>query len=355
MLALAFAAVLPCGSAAAREIVIGVAAPLSGPTAILGKQVLDGAQAAALALTRNTIRLESVDDACTADGGRAAADRFVSAKADAVIGFLCTEALEAAMPILARANIPAITGGVRLNSLTDNRAKTGWPVFRLAPRADAERAAAAEIIPRLWRTEPFAIVDDGTIYGRELAESVRAEAERRALKPVFVDTFRPQLENQIGLVGRLARAGATHVFVGGDREDVAIMTRDASVLGVDLVFAGGESLRAARGEASLAAGTIMIGLPEWAEQAAPEIVEAIAAGGTAPEGYVLPAYAAVEIVEAAIRDHAEATAFDASWLSSRSFPTVLGTVGFDEKGDLVASPYGAFRFDGRRFVPLESQ
>ena len=75
--------------------------------------------------------------------------------------------------------------------------------------------------------ELFAIIDDGTIYGRELAESFALAAEQAGLKPVFVDTFRPQLDNQIGLVGRLSKAGATHVFAGGDRDDIAIMGRDA--------------------------------------------------------------------------------------------------------------------------------
>ena len=97
----------------------------------------------------------------------------------------------------------------------------------------------------------FAIVDDGTIYGRELAETFRAAAEQAALKPVFVDTFRPQLDNQIGLVGRLQKAGATHVFVGGDRDDIAIMGRDAAQLDAGIVFAGGETLRAPPGDVPL--------------------------------------------------------------------------------------------------------
>ena len=79
-----------------------------------------------------------------------------------------------------------------------------------------------DILVREWRNDLFAIIDDGTIYGRELAETLRAAAELAALKPVFVDTFRPQLENQIALAGRLNRAGATHVFAGGDAEDVAM-------------------------------------------------------------------------------------------------------------------------------------
>jgi branched-chain amino acid transport system substrate-binding protein len=61
------------------------------------------------------------------------------------------------------------------------------------------------------------------------------------LKPVFLDVFRPQLDNQIGLIGRLQKAGATNVFVGGDRDDVAIMAATTPKLGAGIGFAGGEA------------------------------------------------------------------------------------------------------------------
>ncbi len=175
------------------------------------------------------------------------------------------------MPALKQAGIPVITIGVRTNSLTDNREKTGWPLYRLAPRADGEAVAVSRVIPALWREKPFAIIDDGTIYGRELAESLRSAVEQVQLKPVFLDVFRPQLDNQIGLIGRLRKAGATAAFVGGDRDDVAIMGRDSAELSAGIIFAGGEALRAASSGVPLAKGTIMIGLPEWSEIADPGV------------------------------------------------------------------------------------
>ena len=41
-------------------------------------------------------------------------------------------------------------------------------------------------------------------------------------------------------------------------------------------------------------------------------------------------------------------------LSGHDFTTAIGPVRFDAKGDLSQSPYRVFRFDGTRFVPLES-
>lgn len=346
----AVAGLLWAGQARA-EALIGLAVPLSGPSAILGEQMRAGAVTAVEMGKDAGVSLDLADDRCTAEGGAKAAQEFVAAGVKIVVGFVCTESIEAALPILSAENIPVITVGVRTDSLTDRRVKTGWKVVRLGPRADAEREAAASILTRLWEAELFAIIDDGTIYGRELSESFRLSAEQAGLKPVFVDTFRPQLDNQIGLIGRLRKAGATHVFAGGDREDIAIIARDAAALNTGIVVAGGETLRAAPGNVPLPAGTLMIALPEWSELADPAITKAFVDRGIHPEGYVLPAFAAIEIASAVLAD-TEAKPL-ADHLYGQEFSTVLGQVSFDDKGDLSENPYRAFRFDGSKFVPIE--
>lgn len=338
-------------SAGAQTLLVGVAAPLSGPSAILGKQIEAGA---GLAAEANGTEINTVDDACTADGGAAAAREFAAAKVNIVVGFLCTEAIQAALPILKDADIPVITVGVRTESLTDRRAKTGWPVYRLGPRGDDERNAVATILTRLWQGELFAIVDDGTIYGREIAETLRAAAEQAALKPVFTDTFRPQLDNQIGLIGRLKKAGATHVFAGGDGDDIAIMGRDAGQLEAGMTFAGGENLRTPPGDVAYAVGTLMIAPPEWANVADPKVLAAFAAKNIAPDGYALPAYAAVEIAKAASAASGSSGKGLADALTGHDFTTAIGPLRFDGKGDLSQNLYRAFRFDGTRFVPAET-
>lgn len=332
---------------------IGLVAPLSGPSAILGGQMLSGVETAFAVLPQDGTTLEVADDGCTSEGGRRAAEEFVSAGVSIVVGFLCTEAIEAALPVLAQAGIPAIAVGVRVDSLTDRRLRTGWPVYRLGPRADSEREAAARLLPELWQGKLFAVVDDGTIYGRELAESVRTAAEQAGLKPAFVDTFRPQLDNQAALVGRLKRAGATEVLVGGDRDDIAVVGRDSARLEAGLTLAGGETLRSEPGEIALTPGTLMVALPEWNEVADPAVAEAFAEREIQAEGYVLPAFAAVQIARAVLADGAAAAKPAGQRLTGIAFETVLGPVTFTERGDLSSNPYRLFRFDGERFAIVD--
>lgn len=347
--ALALAGLAQAGSALADEPRIGFAAPLSGPTALLGEQMRAGAMFAA---EKAGTELVMADDECSPEGGRKAATELVQKGVVIVTGFLCSEAIEAALPILKDANIPVITPGVRINGLTDQRNRTLWPVWRMAPRADAEAGAITRILPNRWRNVHFAIIDDGTLHGRELAEQLRLAAEIAGLRPVFVDTFRPQSQNQIGLVGRLARTGASHVFVGGERDDIAIMARDAASLDHDLVFAGGEALHSA-GDIDLAQGTLMIGLPEWGNDLDEATREKFNRAGIMPEGYVLPSYAGIQIAQQALeRAKSEGTSL-ADSLGNGVFDTITGAIAFDDKGDLAQNPFILQRYDGERFVPVK--
>lgn len=321
---------------------LGFAAPLSGFAERLGRQMEAGVRAAAAGHT-----VVAADTACTADGGAEAARAMIGGGVSIAVGFLCTEALEAALPLLKEANIPVITPGVRTDALTDDRERTGWLVWRTAPRADAERMAAGGIIPRRWREDFFAIVDDGTIAARELAETVRLQAELAGLEPVFTDTFRPQMPNQIGLAGRLKRTGATHVFIGGDRQDAAILSRDLAGLGAPVTMAGGEALVTDLSDIPLPPGTLAIALPD-ANDALPKDVRAkIAQAGIVAEGYVAPGFIAASIALQAIGDAPPQTA--AEWhdrLDGQTFDTPAGALTFDGKGDRAENPYRLLRFNG---------
>src|SRR5690606_13601679 len=216
--ALAFLSLILIPSAFAQEMRIGFAAPLSGTFAPLGQQLRDGAQVAANTMS---VQLAISDDQCSAEGGKTAADNFVRENVQIATGFLCSEALEAALPILNEKNIPVLTSGISDLTLSERRASTHLPVFRLSAGIEKEMRATSSFLASLWRSQPFAIIDDGTIEGRQRASLLLASLREQQLQPVFTDTYRPGLENQNALVARLRRAGATHVYVGGERDDIA--------------------------------------------------------------------------------------------------------------------------------------
>lgn len=335
---------------AASAATIGVVAPTSGPYALLGAQVTAGARAAADA-TGDT--LVEIGEDCEADAPAAGvAQRLVEADADAAIGFLCGETLTGALPQLATAGIPVITLSVRSNILMEDALREDWPLFRLSPADGDEAERISEIILERWSAEPIALIDDGTIYGRELTSSIRRQIESSGLTPVFVDTYRPGQEQQLALVRRLAQAGARRIIVGGDRNDAAVIARDAAQENVPLQILGGDTMRAADRPVPLPDGAMAVALPDYsALPSAADAATTLRGRGVVPEGYALPAYAAVQIVGQAVS--AAGSQPLTQVLLATQFQSAIGPVDFDERHELTRNPLRLQEWRGDRFVAVD--
>ncbi|NGO63016.1 ABC transporter substrate-binding protein [Rhizobium daejeonense] len=317
---------------AAAPLRIAVVAPQSGNFVTLGDEVRLGAKISA---DRLGIELALIDESCEVGSGPQVAARIREAGATAAIGFLCSESLDGALAPLKEAAIPAITLSVRWKGVMEDAIKNGWPLFRLAPTTEDEAQKLTEIILRDWTSDAIALIEDGTIHGRELADAIRNGLETHGLKPVFTDTFRPGQEQQISLVRRLRKAGVTKVFVGGDRTDISIITRDAAVEKIELGFLGGEALNAADQPVPLAEGVRAVLLPY--------VVGGPPQNGTSAElpreGYVQPAEAAVSILaDAAALSSAMGSPL-ADTLVDTAFDTPIGPITFSTGHELADNPY----------------
>lgn len=337
--------VLQASAAGAADI--GFSGPLSGPFAIIGQQMNAGVAAAA------GPGVIAFDDACTAEGGKAAAEAMIAAQVRFVVGFACTEAIDAALPLLAPAGIPVITPAVRATHLADLRHKTGHLFYRLAPRADAEAVASARLLKARWGDAPWAVIDDGAPINRSLAEAFRYAMEDKGLKAAFADAFRPAQENQVGLVKRIVASGARHVFIAGERSDIAVIARSAAQGAANanpqlLEFAGGESLRAAPDDVALPDGVLMVAPPDWSGVAAPAELNAIRATGVEPDGYAAASFAATEIARSVL----SGSDYPATALASTVFSTAIGPVSFDAKGDWTEDRWMLFSSFGQTFAPV---
>jgi branched-chain amino acid transport system substrate-binding protein len=87
-----------CGGAAAAEILIGVAGPMTGKNAWFGEQLQRGAQLAVADLNAGggvlgqQVRLISADDFCDPEQAVAAAQKLVSEGVIFVVGHFCSHA-----------------------------------------------------------------------------------------------------------------------------------------------------------------------------------------------------------------------------------------------------------------------
>lgn len=320
--------------ARAESLHVGLVIPQSGQFKPLGDHVREAFEVWEAANPGVFEDIVEGDDSCSEQAGTDAAAAMIEAGVNVVVGFMCTESLAAALPLLSDENIPVITLTVRADIISEEAARLGWNFFRLAPRAGSEADIAADAILRLWAGKSFALIEDGAISGRELVEAIRVDLENRGLKPNFVDNFRPGQATQPSLVRRLKSAGVSRVFVGGERSDMAVIAMEAERQGVALKFMGGDSLHAPQGEIPLPDGTIAVlaagATPGPEAEAARTAFESL---GLIAEGLRIPAYAAAEILGTIANrmDYSEAGLDDA--LRTTTFSTALGPVTFDENGE----------------------
>ncbi len=339
---LAVVGLLLVSAGATMAATIGVVSPQSGPYAGLGAQVLEGARAAA----KSGDRLVEINESCEQGAGKAIAERLRAEQAVGAIGFLCVETLSEALPDLKDARIPAITLSVRSKILMEDAQRYEWPFFRMAPAEGDEAGKLAEVMLTQWQNRPIALVEDGTIYGRDLASVIRQKLEAGGIKPVFTDTYRPGQEQQLALVRRLAKAGATHVFVGGDRNDTATIARDAAAEKINLTVIGGDALKSANRPIPLEDGVLAVTLPDYTTlPEAQTVVREFRERGAQPDGYALPAYAAVEIVR-----QAAANGSVVDHLADQSFSTVIGAIGFGTDHELQANPLKLLEWRDNNFL-----
>ena len=335
----------------ASAATIGVVAPQSGAYELLGQQVRQGVKIAA---AKAGLDVMEIHESCEEGSGGAIADGLVAAKVSIVVGFLCTETLADALPTLKDAAIPAITLSSRASGLMEDALKRGWPLFRLAPSDAAESDAATETMLRDWKGHSVGLIDDGTIYSRELVDRIRAKLEESGLKPTLSDTLRPSQEQQVALVRRLTRTGITHVFIGAERNDVAIIARDAAAEKAPLTILSGDTMRTANSPLALQPGVLAIAIPDYASlSSAAEAVKELRATKVEPEGYALPAYAVTEVA-AKLVELAEAQSKPApAVLVGTTFETVIGQITFNDRHELQNNPYRLQQWNGTAFVPVE--
>ncbi|MEL7430354.1 MAG: ABC transporter substrate-binding protein [Pseudomonadota bacterium] len=331
-------------SLAAHAATIAVSLPLSGDFAELGAEFRRGAELA-LAVSNTDHTLRFFDDGCDPDFGRMAADDLKNSQPGFVTGYLCSDPAIAAADALSGSGVPIVVANARSVRLVKDRERGSWNLWRLAPGDNFPVVTAATAIADNWRSTPFAIVDDGTIYGRTFTDQLRLELEERGLKAQFSDNFRAAQSTQAGLLRRLQRAGVTAAFIAAASiEDLFTIAKDAKALDIEISLMTTEALASlpfleSRGDATN--DLAVIAAPKPFDNTFETLLRENQIAST---GLVYEGYAAIEIALQALAGSAkEAT----NNLRMKTFETVLGPVEFKEDGTSNYNPYRLLLWDGK--------
>lgn len=174
----AFSLALAASTAAAQDIKIGVAGPITGPLAFLGQHIkwagelaTDEINQKGGLLGRKLVFLMQ-DSACRPGDGVTAAERLLNQdRVDVMLGDVCSGSTMAVMPIMEKAQRPFI---VTISTHPDITAKSGaggnpW-VFRTVPH---DGMIADVVADKIKGFKSIAIVGEDTDYGRGAARLLK--------------------------------------------------------------------------------------------------------------------------------------------------------------------------------------
>ena len=184
------AALLSGCDTAPSTIKIGVAQPLSGNLAALGQDLLNGVKLAVDEMNKEglkikgkpvTIEIVAMDDRSDPAAGVDVAKQMVAAGVVAVIGNLNPGVSIPAAPVYAEKNIAQLAISTNPKFTQLGLATT----FRLVANDNLQARAIGSFAANQLNATKFAIIDDGTTYGKGLAAGAAVEL-KKAKKEVVV-------------------------------------------------------------------------------------------------------------------------------------------------------------------------
>jgi branched-chain amino acid transport system substrate-binding protein len=226
-------------------------------------------------------------------------------------------------------------------------------------RDDQQGTYAANYVVDNNVASTIAIVHDKTAYGKGLADEFKKQLNARGVEEAMYEAITAGDKDFTALITKMKQAGVDLIYLGGYHTEAGLIARQAKEQGINATMMSGDALVtdeywAITGDTGQ--GTLMTFSPDPRKnEAAAQVVADFEAAGFDPEGYTLYTYATIQ-VWAQAAELAGSTDLDAvlEQLNGNQFETVLGTISFDDKGDVEGENYVMYEWDNGQYVQKES-
>jgi branched-chain amino acid transport system substrate-binding protein len=243
-IALAFA-----GTASAQQVVkIGHVAPISGPSAHLGKDNENAARMAidelnAKGFTLNgqkvTLQLISEDDGADPKQGTAVAQKLVDAKVNGVVGHLNSGTTVPASKIYNDAGIVQISPATTAPVYT----RQHFPgAFRVVASDAKLGSTLSKYAIDTLHAKNIAIIDDRTTYGQGVADEFAKGLKKPGIKVVGREFTSATATDYTAILTSIKAKKPDLIFFGGMDSVAGPMLKQLKALGINAVFMGGDGM-----------------------------------------------------------------------------------------------------------------
>jgi branched-chain amino acid transport system substrate-binding protein len=295
-----------------------------------------------------------VDDYCDPEQAVAAANKLVDAGVAFVVGHPCSGAAIAASRVYAAAGILMLTSDATNPKLTEQGFRN---VFRVVGRDDEQGRMAGDYLADHWSDKRIAIVHDGQVYGKGLAEETKKRLNERGVTEALFAAITPGMNDYSQLVDRLKSAGIDILYYGGYAVEAALILRETRDAGSAVQLFGGDAIMTQSfGQITGPAGEGTLLTSELEYRTNPQLVSDMKKYRVATDSLDSHGYAAIQVwAQAAERARTFQLESMISVLRHDQFDTVMGRIGFDAKGDLTGiAPFGFYVWKAGEFVPTDT-
>ncbi|NOY84246.1 MAG: branched-chain amino acid ABC transporter substrate-binding protein [Nitrospirae bacterium] len=334
-----------------EEIRIGVAGPMTGDQSKLGGDLQRGARLAVEewntrgGIRGSTIVLEVGDDQRDPKQAVSVANKMVNLGIVGMIGHYNSSASIPASSVYHDAGIPMITPASTNPRLTEQGYKN---VFRVVGRDDQQGNVAAKFIATQLKAKRIAILHDKTTYGQGLAEELRKSLLRykaEGLELVSFDGLTQGDKDFRGILTRLKEQNLDLYFFGGMFPEGGLLVKQANEVGLNVPMMSGDGVidpKFIEIAGKAAEGTYLTFTPDTEKlpQAAAFLKKYRAKYGEDLAPYAIYAYDATNILLSALSETKKGDKEKLiEHIRGMKYQGALGSLTFDEKGDVTESPY----------------
>jgi len=347
-------------AAQAKDVIVAVEGPFSGPVANFGEQMKNGVVQAAKDVNATggvlgqKIVLKFFDDACDPKQAVTVANQVIAEQLPVVIGPFCSGSAIPASRVYAEEGTLMITPGATNPKLTEQGFKD---IFRMVGNDNLQGKAIAKYVMAHFVGKNIALVDDKQTYSKGLVDVVKKSLDAGGAKIVMQEQVNQGEKDYTALVTRLKQENVNVLVYGGYQNEAGLIRRQLSDQGSGLVMIGGDALSSADFWAITGAagdGTLYTSAPDLTKiPGNQKLLAAFSDAHMNPDGFTLYAYAALKLWADTVNKigSAEPSKVEAAFRAS-PHDTPLGSISFDDKGDIKDATYAVYQFHNGKMMQI---
>lgn len=232
-----------CGSSDSDEKALAWVGPLTGESANLGKNSLNGAKLAIDEANKNggtKIKLLSFDSQGDPAQATTIKDRYIHDKnVIGVVGPTFSGETKAILPDL-QSNGLVMVSPSATNVLLPTIVPNETVFHRIMADDDAQGKALAGYLTKVLKAKKIAYIHDNSDYGRGLAEGTKKLTEAAGAKTVLTDVIEPKGQDYSSAVNKVKAAAPDVVMYGGYYTDAGHLRKQLVDANVKVPFLGGD-------------------------------------------------------------------------------------------------------------------